>query len=170
VEGQNLVIQQRHAAGLAEKLPALASELVGLKPDVLVVYGVWALMGTGWRPPSTLPIVFTVDADPVGKGLVASLARPGGNITGLSDAHAELVPKRLELLKELVPTATRVGLLLNPDNPMAVSRAHHQGVDVRRRKRAAFSHMSFCMAGSPRVWRHAITVSAWSGKIVSGCG
>jgi putative ABC transport system substrate-binding protein len=82
VEGENIVIQQRHAAGRAERLPGLASELVGLKSDVLVVYGVWALMGAGWKPPSTLPIVFTVDADPVGKGLVASLARPGGNITG----------------------------------------------------------------------------------------
>ena len=121
VEGKNIVIQQRHAAGRAEKLPDLASELVDLKSDVLVVYGVWALVGTGWKPPGTLPIVFTVDADPVGKGLVASLARPGGNITGLSDTHADLVPKRLQLLKEVVPSVGRVGVLLNPDNPMATT-------------------------------------------------
>jgi len=121
VEGENLVIAQRHAAGRAEKLPALASELVELKSDVLVVYGVWALVGAGWKPPKTLPIVFTVDADPVGKGLVASLARPGGNITGLSDTHADLVPKRLQLLKEVVPSVGRVGVLLNPDNPMATT-------------------------------------------------
>ena len=62
VEGENVIIQQRHAAGRAERLPALASELVGLQVDVLVVYGVWALIGAGWKPPATLPIVFTVDA------------------------------------------------------------------------------------------------------------
>jgi putative tryptophan/tyrosine transport system substrate-binding protein len=121
VEGENIVIEQRHAAGRAERLPELASELVGLKIDVLVVYGAWALMHTGWKPPGTLPIVFTVDPDPVGRRLVASLARPGGNVTGLSDAHADLVPKRLQLLKDVVPSAGRIGVLLNPDNPMATS-------------------------------------------------
>jgi ABC-type uncharacterized transport system substrate-binding protein len=114
VEGQNVVIEQRHAAGRSERLPELASELVRLEVDVLVVYGLWALIGAGWKAPSTLPIVFTVSADPVGEGLVTSLARPGGNVTGLSDSHAELVPKRLELLKEVVPSAVRVGVLFNP--------------------------------------------------------
>jgi putative ABC transport system substrate-binding protein len=66
---------------------------------------------------TTIPIVFMGEPDPVGTGLVASLARPGGNVTGLADAHAELLPKRLELLKQLVPTATRVGVLWNPSNP-----------------------------------------------------
>jgi putative tryptophan/tyrosine transport system substrate-binding protein len=121
IEGENIVIQQRHAAGRADRLPDLASELIGLKVDVLVVYGLWALVGSGWKPPSALPIVFTVDPDPVGRGLVASLARPGGNVTGLSDAHADLVPKRLQLLKDVVPSAGRIGVLLNPDNPMATS-------------------------------------------------
>ncbi|MGH7304811.1 MAG: ABC transporter substrate-binding protein [Candidatus Rokuibacteriota bacterium] len=121
VEGENVVIQQRHAAGQAEKLPELAAELLGLKIDVLVVYGIWALKDAGWKAPGTLPIVFTVDADPVGKGLVGSLARPGGNITGLSDAHADLVPKRLELLKEVIPSVARVGVLVNPDNTGAAS-------------------------------------------------
>jgi ABC-type uncharacterized transport system substrate-binding protein len=69
------------------------------------------------KAPGTLPIVFTVDADPVGRGLVASLARPGGSVTGLSDSHADLVPKRLELLKEVVPSVVRVGVLLNPGRP-----------------------------------------------------
>jgi putative tryptophan/tyrosine transport system substrate-binding protein len=119
VEGENIVIQQRHASARPERLPGLASELVGLKIDVLVVYGAWALRHTGWKPPGTLPIVFTVDADPVGRGLVASLARPGGNVTGLSDTHAELVPKRLQLLKEVVPSVARVGVLLNPDSSLA---------------------------------------------------
>jgi putative ABC transport system substrate-binding protein len=118
-EGQNVVIEQRHAAGRSDRLPELASELVRLKVDVLVVYGLWALIGAGWKAPSTLPIVFTVSADPVGTGLVASLARPGGNVTGLSDSHAELVPKRLELLKEVVPSAVRVGVLFNSASPNA---------------------------------------------------
>jgi putative ABC transport system substrate-binding protein len=116
VEGESIVIHQRHATGRADKLAELASELVGLRIDVLVVYGVWALMEAGWKAPGTLPIVFTVDADPVGKGLVDSLARPGGNVTGLSDAHADLVPKRLQLIKEVLPSAARVGVLLNPDS------------------------------------------------------
>jgi putative ABC transport system substrate-binding protein len=116
VEGENIVIHQRHATGRPEKLSGLASELVGLEVDVLVVYGLWALLEAGWKAPVTLPIVFTVDADPVGKGLVESLARPGGNITGLSDAHADLVPKRLQFIKEVIPSAARVGVLLNPDS------------------------------------------------------
>jgi ABC-type uncharacterized transport system substrate-binding protein len=119
VEGQNVVIEQRHAAGRSDRLPELASELVRLKVDVLVVYGLGALIEAGWKAPGTLPIVFTVDADPVGRGLVASLARPGGNVTGLSDSHADLVPKRLELLKEVVPSVVRVGVLLNPASPIA---------------------------------------------------
>jgi putative ABC transport system substrate-binding protein len=119
VEGKNIVIEQRHAAGRPERLPELASELLGLKVDVLVVYGLWALIDAGWKAPSTLPIVFTVDPDPVGRGLVASLARPGGNVTGLSDSHADLVPIRLQFLKEVVPSVTRVGVLLNPTSPIA---------------------------------------------------
>ena len=121
VEGKNIVIEQRHAAGRAERLPGLASELLGLKVDVLVVYGMWALVDAGWKVPGAPPIVFTVDADPVGKGRVGSLARPGGNVTGLADAHADLVPKRLELLKEVVPSGARFGVLLNPDNTGAAS-------------------------------------------------
>ena len=89
VEGRDIVIEQRHAAGRAERLPELASELVSRKVDVLVVYGLWALIEAGWKAPGALPIVFTIDPDPVGRGLVASLGRPGGNITGLSDTHAD---------------------------------------------------------------------------------
>ena len=114
VEGRNIAIEQRHAAGRPERLPEMASELVRLRIDVLVVYGLWALVDAGWKAPGALPMVFTVDPDPVGRGLVASLARPGGNITGLSDAHADLVSKRLGLLKEAVPSAVRIGVLFNP--------------------------------------------------------
>ena len=114
VEGRNVVIEQRHAAGRADRLPGLASELVRLEIDVLVVFGLSALIEAGWKAPGALPIVFTIDPDPVGRGLVASLAHPGGNVTGLSDAHADLVPKRLELLREAAPSAVRVGVLFNP--------------------------------------------------------
>ena len=112
--GTSVAIEQRHAAGRPDRLPELASELVSRKVDVLVVYGLWA----GWRAPGALPIVFTVDPDPVGRGLVASLGHPGGNITGLSDTHADLVAKRLELLKEAAPSAVRVGVLFNPASPL----------------------------------------------------
>ncbi len=116
VEGKDLVIEQRHAEGHADKMPTLVMELVRLKPDVLVVYGAWALIG---KLPATTPVVFTVVPDPVAIGLVASLARPGGNLTGFADNHDALVPKRLELLKEVVPGASRVAVLHYP-NPMSL--------------------------------------------------
>jgi ABC-type uncharacterized transport system substrate-binding protein len=101
IESQNLIIEQRHAAGHSERLPELAAQLLRLKVDILVVYGAWLQPK---KLPSTIPIVFTVAPDPVREGLVANLARPGGNVTSLSDSHADLVPKRLELLKEVVPS------------------------------------------------------------------
>ena len=113
VEGQNVVIE-RHAAGRIERLPELAAELVRLKVDVFVVYGAGRSVAAVKKAGSTAPIVMTVSPDPVGEGLVASLARPGGNVTGLSDSHADLAPKRLELLKEVVPSASRVAVLWNP--------------------------------------------------------
>jgi putative ABC transport system substrate-binding protein len=116
VEGDNLVIEERYAAGRVERLSALAAELVRLKVDILVT----APAGSAFfakKATSTIPIVFIGEPDPVGTGLVASLARPGGNVTGLADAHIDLVPKRLELLKEIAPAASRVAVLWNPANP-----------------------------------------------------
>jgi putative ABC transport system substrate-binding protein len=115
VEGENVIIEQRYAAGHVERLPALAAELVRLKVDILVA----APSGSAFAAKnvtSTVPIVFMGEPDPIGTGLVASLARPGGNATGLADAHTDLLPKRLELLKQLVPSASRVGVLWNPSN------------------------------------------------------
>jgi putative ABC transport system substrate-binding protein len=111
VEGRNVAIEQRHAAGRSDRLPELASELVRLKIDVLVVYGLWALIDAGWKAPGALPMVFTVDPDPVGRGLVKSLARPGGNITGLVTLSATLNSKRCQLLKEAFPRISRVAYL-----------------------------------------------------------
>ena len=113
VEGQNLVIAYRGAEGKDERLPNLAAELVGLRVAVIVAVGPTATRAAQHATP-TLPIVMTGTGDPVGAGFVASLARPGGNITGGSFLIAELPGKRLELLKETVPQSTRVAVLGNP--------------------------------------------------------
>ena len=113
IEGQNIAIEYRFAGGQVERLPELAAELVRLKPDVIVApYTPPALAAK--RATSTIPIVFAVVADAVGAGLIANFARPGRNITGLTSSSAELGGKRLELLKEVVPKASRVAVLYNP--------------------------------------------------------
>ena len=114
VEGRNLVIENREAEGKADRLPVLAAELVALKVDVIV-----AAPGTGgprvaMQATRTIPIVFIAAGDPVGSGLVTSLARPGGNVTGLSNLAPELVGKRLELLTQAVPGVSRVAVLWFP--------------------------------------------------------
>ena len=116
VEGQNIAIQQRSAYGMHDRLPSLAAELVRLKVDVIVVDGTLTAIAAKAATP-TVPIVFTLAGDPVGSGLVASLAQPGGNVTGLSNVAAELGGKQLQLLKEAVPAVSRVAVLYNPLNP-----------------------------------------------------
>ena len=122
VEGKNIVIEWRHAEGKLDRLPALVAELVRLKVDVIVSSG-----SVTTRPAKeatvTIPIVMTQDPDPIGNGFVASLARPGGNITGLSNLNRELSGKRLELLKEIVPRLSRVavfGTLTQPGHTQAL--------------------------------------------------
>jgi putative tryptophan/tyrosine transport system substrate-binding protein len=112
VEGNNIVIERRYAAGRYEQLPGLIAQLLALKVDVILAASTPVALSTKKTTTST-PIVMVV-ADPVGTGLVASLAQPGGNITGLSDFHADLVTKRLELLKEVTPSLARVAVLSNP--------------------------------------------------------
>jgi putative ABC transport system substrate-binding protein len=107
------VIEYRSAEGKLERFPALVAELVALKVDVIVVAGTPASLAAK-QATRTLPIVFATAADPVGSGLVTSLARPGGNITGLSILSPELVGKRLELLKQAVPGVSRVAVLWQP--------------------------------------------------------
>jgi len=113
IEGQNIVIEYRFASGQVERLPKLAAELVRLNPDVLVTPGTPASVAAK-QATSTIPIVVAGVADAVGAGLIANLARPGGNITGLTGISAELGGKRLELLKEVTPKASRVAVLYNP--------------------------------------------------------
>jgi putative tryptophan/tyrosine transport system substrate-binding protein len=115
VEGQNIVIEYRHAAGRAERLPELAAELVRLNVDVIVVVASQSALAAK-KATQTIPVIFTGVGDPVAQELVASLARPGGNITGLASLSPEVGGKRLELLKEVVPAASRVAILWNPTN------------------------------------------------------
>ena len=110
VEGKNIIIEYRYAEGKPERLPDLAAELVRLKVDVIVTTGVQPVLAAK-KASATIPIVFAASSDPVGAGLVSSLARPGGNITGLSQMAPDLDGKRLELLKEAFPKVTRVALL-----------------------------------------------------------
>jgi putative tryptophan/tyrosine transport system substrate-binding protein len=120
VEGQNLVIAYCGAEGRIERLPDLAAELVQLQVAVMVAVGT-AATPAAQGATHTIPIVMTGTSDPVAQGFVASLARPGGNITGLSNLMADLPRKRLEILKETVPHSTRMAVLVNPDNPPAKS-------------------------------------------------
>ena len=113
VEGRNVVIEYRSAEGKLERFPALAAELVALKVDVIVAPSTPAALAAK-QATKTIPIVFTAVADPVASGLVTSLARPGGNVTGLSLLTPELVGKRLELLKQAVPGVSRVAVLWHP--------------------------------------------------------
>jgi putative ABC transport system substrate-binding protein len=113
VEGQNIVIEYRAADGKIDRLPGLATELVRLKVD-LVVVGSTPIARAARQATTTIPVVATTMGDPVGDGLVASLARPGGNITGLTFLGPELVPKRLGLLKEALPKVSRVAALWHP--------------------------------------------------------
>ena len=113
VEGKNIVVELRSAQGKLERLPDLAVELVDLKADIIVTQGTPAAQAAK-KATSTIPIVMATSGDPVGAGLVASLARPGGNVTGLSLLNDAVVPKQLELLKEAVPTISRLAWMASP--------------------------------------------------------
>jgi len=118
IEGKNLVVERRYAENRLERLPELAAELVRLNVEVIVATGTLGPLAAK-RATSTIPIVMTAAGDPLGSGLVASLARPGGNVTGISLMAPDLGGKRLELLKELLPRLARVAVLWNAANPYA---------------------------------------------------
>src|SRR6266404_2093290 len=120
VEGKNVSIEYRYAEGRTARLPDLAADLVRLKVDVIVAAVTQDILAAK-NATRAIPIVMASPADPVTAGLVESLARPGGNITGLSQMAPEMAGKRLELLKEIVPTLSRVAVLWNPQNPASGS-------------------------------------------------
>jgi putative tryptophan/tyrosine transport system substrate-binding protein len=119
VEGENLTIEYRWADNQAERVPALAAELVRRQVALIVATGGAQAALAAKAATTTIPVIFNVADDPVTSGLVASLARPGGNLTGVSTLIAELTAKRLEFLQELVPGATRMAVLTNPNDPTA---------------------------------------------------
>jgi putative ABC transport system substrate-binding protein len=123
VEGRDIVLEFRWAEGRVDRLPGLAEELVGLRVDVITTLSTPAAIAAR-HATATIPIVFTGVGDPVGTGVVSSLARPGGNVTGISVMATELSGKRLEILREMVPRVSRVAMLWNDTNPGMVLRAH----------------------------------------------
>ena len=122
--GRNVVYEERWAEGKLERVAGLAAELVGLKPDVMFVAGTPAVLAAK-KATTTIPIVMTNAGDPVGNGLVASLARPGGNVTGNTSIVGEMAGKRLELLKQTVPRLSRVAVLGTPDDPIFAVQLRH---------------------------------------------
>jgi putative ABC transport system substrate-binding protein len=118
-ENRTITIEYRRAEGREERFAEIAAEFARLKVDVIVTAGTAAVV-TAKQATSVIPIVFAVAGDPVGTGLVASLARPGGNVTGLSNQSADLAGKRLELLREVVPSLRRVAILANAGSPIGV--------------------------------------------------
>jgi putative ABC transport system substrate-binding protein len=116
IEGRDYIVEYRYAEGHYDRFPDLAAELVRLNVDV-VVLGTPATISAMRKATSTIPIIMAVVSDPVGNGFVSSLARPGGNITGLATSDEITIAKQIELLSEILPKLSRVGILVNPDSP-----------------------------------------------------
>jgi putative tryptophan/tyrosine transport system substrate-binding protein len=119
IEGRTVAIEYRWAEGSEERFAQIATELVRLKVDIIVTWGSAAVVAAK-QATSVIPIVFASSGDPLGTGLVASLARPGGNVTGLSNQQPDTASKRLQLLREIVPSLRRLGIMFNVDAPVTV--------------------------------------------------
>ena len=167
VEGQNAAIEYRWAEGRYDRLPALAAELVKRRVDVIVTQGGIPPTRAAKSATSTIPIVFAVGTDPVGDGLVASLARPGGNLTGVTFMMTKLNPKRLELLSELVLQADMIALLVNPSNESAEPQmrdvqeaARAKGVQLRILKASTEGEIDAAYATFVQLHASALLVGA----------
>jgi ABC-type uncharacterized transport system substrate-binding protein len=146
-DGQNVDIAYRSSDGRNERFPALASELVSLKVDLILTRGTPAALAAR-NATQTIPVVMASSGDPVGAGLVASLGRRGGNVTGLSNYNVEIYVKRVELLKELLPKLTRIAGLFNMGNPVLPIRGPWR---IERRGLSVCS-LSFSTSDAPRSW------------------
>jgi putative tryptophan/tyrosine transport system substrate-binding protein len=131
IESRNLTVEYRYAEGRSERYAEVAAEFVRLNVDVIVTYGTPAVAATKQATPA-IPIVFAVAGDPVGSGLVASLARPGGNVTGLSLQKTDIADKRLELLREVVPSLRRLAVMANAGNPVPLLEMREVEATARR--------------------------------------
>ena len=131
VEGKNIVIEYRWGEGNFERLPALAAELIRLKVDLIAAWGTPASLAAK-RATSTLPIVMLAVGDPEETGLVASLARPGGNVTGVANLGGAVVAKQLEILTQVVPGIARIAVLRNPGNPSLIPQAKGAEAEIGR--------------------------------------
>jgi len=152
-EGRNLVIEYRDAEGKPERFSALAAELVALKVDVILAGGGTLGALAAKQATTTIPIIFAVVGDPVADGLVTSLAQPGGNVTGSSNISMDLVGKLVELLKEAVPSISRIALLLKPDS------APERTMQGFRREEMSRHRGWVCSFKSSR--REALRISTW---------
>jgi len=172
IEGKNITFEHRSAENKLDRLPALADELVRLKVDVLVTAGTPEALALK-SATKTIPIVFHAVTDPVAAGLVASLARPGGNITGLSDIAAVLAGKRLELLKEAIPKLSRVAVLWNPQDASSAQQwkesqaaarelglqLHSMGVSSVGQFESAFKETTKARSDALAVVAHGLAIS-----------
>jgi putative tryptophan/tyrosine transport system substrate-binding protein len=158
VEGQNIRLDYRYAEDQPDRLPVLATELVQLAPDVLWLHSDIAALAAK-QATTTIPIVFGIALEPVERGLVASLARPGGNITGLEARGIELAGKRLELFKDAVPTISRVAVLVNPAEPTHASMPSA----LEREARALGVQLQRVEAGAPAAFEAAFAAMIHGG-------
>jgi putative ABC transport system substrate-binding protein len=131
IESRNLTVEYRYAEGRSERYAEVAAEFVRLNVDVIVTYGTPAVAASKQATPA-IPIVFAVAGDPVGSGLVASLARPGGNVTGLSLQKTDIADKRLELLREVVPSLRRLAIMANAGSPVSLLEMREVEATARR--------------------------------------
>jgi len=172
VEGKNVAIEYRWAEGSFDRLPALVADLVGRRVDVIVAAGGSESAWAAKKATATIPIVFTSVGDPVASGLVASLARPGGNLTGFTILPTDLNPKRLELLSDMLPQAGRIALLVNPnagdaerttENVQEVARA--RGVQLAILKASSESEIDSAFASLVQLHAGGLVVAAnaWFG-------
>jgi putative tryptophan/tyrosine transport system substrate-binding protein len=167
IEGQNVAAEYRWAQGRYDRLPALAADLVGRKVDLIATSGGNVSARAAKSATSTIPVVFAIGDDPVELGLVASLARPGGNLTGVSFLNVELMPKLLEMLSELVPRAGEIALLVNPNNPQieriigdVQEAARAKGVQLPILKAGTESEIDAAFAALARLQAGALVIGA----------